>query len=238
MLGTNKIISYKELELITESNQKLINLDSGTLPGFLVMGEKEDSRIFLENFFQSPKNINLSMKNYLLYLTIDILNNIASFLSENIGDTSELISELAYPDLIIEECTTVEKAVSVLTPIIKNTLALRGKIKGAYFEVMLKAMKEIEKSYNNPKFSLISIASFCGMSPAHFSTVFKQNLEECFIKYLTNFRIDKAKTLLKTTNLRSSEIAFKVGYRDAHYFSFAFKKNVGITPIEFRDSSV
>ncbi|MBR5944676.1 MAG: helix-turn-helix transcriptional regulator, partial [Lachnospiraceae bacterium] len=47
-------------------------------------------------------------------------------------------------------------------------------------------------------------------------------------------RLNKAKELLKSSDLRSSQIAFDVGYNDAHYFSYIFKKNVGMTPSEYR----
>jgi two-component system response regulator YesN len=47
-------------------------------------------------------------------------------------------------------------------------------------------------------------------------------------------RINKAKELLRTTALRSSDIAYQVGYNDPHYFSSVFKKNTGLSPIEFR----
>ena len=237
LIGDNIIIAFPELEFITRHNQKLINLNRGNFFEFLIMGKKEDCSTFLVEYFQSPKSINLSIKNYLFYMVIDTLNNIASFISENIGEPTKLIGELAYIDHLLEECTTVEKAVMALTPIMKDALALRGKIRGTYYSVMQSAKKEIEKMYGNSSFSLISIASSCKMSPAHFSTVFKQNMGVSFIKYLVNFRIEKAKKLLKTSSFRSSEIAFKVGYNDAHYFSFSFKKNVGITPTDFRKNS-
>lgn len=236
LLGINKIISYNELELITNKNKKLILLDSGSIFEYIMTGDPENCISFLQQIFKSPKSINLSMNNYLTYITIDTLNKIYEFLSENIGNPEELIPELTYPDSLIEECSSVEKAVTLFYPIVKTTLSLRKKVNNAYYDVIKKAKNEIERKYNDPLFSLVSIASFCNMSPAYFSTIFKQSVNESFIKYLTNLRIEKAKILLKTTSLRSSEISSEVGYNDAHYFSFTFKKNTGITPTEFRNS--
>ena len=56
-----------------------------------------------------------------------------------------------------------------------------------------------------------------------------------FIDYLSHLRIQKAKALLKNSDLRIYEIAEKVGYRDAYYFSAAFKKIVGINPTDYRE---
>ena len=55
-----------------------------------------------------------------------------------------------------------------------------------------------------------------------------------FTQYLTGLRISRAKELLETTELRSFRIAEDVGYNDAHYFSYMFKRSTGMTPSEYR----
>ena len=55
-----------------------------------------------------------------------------------------------------------------------------------------------------------------------------------FIEYVTNKRLEKAKKLLENTNYTISEIAEQVSYEDTNYFSVVFKRNVGITPREYR----
>jgi two-component system response regulator YesN len=74
------------------------------------------------------------------------------------------------------------------------------------------------------------------MSPNHFSSIFSQEMGETFIEYLIGRRMERAKELLRTTQMRSSEIAYQVGYRDPHYFSSTFKKMQGMTPREYRMS--
>ena len=55
-----------------------------------------------------------------------------------------------------------------------------------------------------------------------------------FIEYLINKRMEKAKELLMTTDKKSFEIAYAVGYKDPHYFSYTFKKTTGMTTKEYR----
>ena len=58
-----------------------------------------------------------------------------------------------------------------------------------------------------------------------------------FKAYLNLVRIKEAKQLLKTTTLKNYEIAESIGFDDPSYFNGLFKKIVGMTPNEYRNSS-
>ena len=72
------------------------------------------------------------------------------------------------------------------------------------------------------------------MSPNYLSAVFSQEMGTTFVEYLTTKRMEKARELLRASDLRSGEIAAAVGYKDSHYFSFLFKKTQGCTPRDYR----
>ena len=95
----------------------------------------------------------------------------------------------------------------------------------------------LSRNYANPNLMLQDVAGEVGMSQSHFSTVFAQETGITFTQYLTALRIGKARELLTATSMRSSEIAFAVGYNDAHYFSYLFKKHTGTTPSEYRKAN-
>ena len=88
--------------------------------------------------------------------------------------------------------------------------------------------------YNDPNLMLQDVAKAVNMSNSRFSTVFSQQSGQTFTEYLVYLRMSKAKEMLKTTDLKSSQIAHETGYNDAHYFSYIFKKHVGMTPSEYR----
>lgn len=96
------------------------------------------------------------------------------------------------------------------------------------------------KIYINAHFSkditLVDVSREVDISPYYFSKIFKEETGENFIEYLTNIRIDKAKDLLAETDLSMKEICAQIGYSDPNYFSRAFKKNVGVTPTEYKES--
>ena len=90
-------------------------------------------------------------------------------------------------------------------------------------------------NFSNPNLMLQDVAREVNMSNSRFSTVFSQQSGQTFTEYLVYLRLNKAKELLRTTDVKASQIASEVGYNDSHYFSYIFKKNVGITPTDFRN---
>ncbi len=92
----------------------------------------------------------------------------------------------------------------------------------------------MSQNFNNPNLMLQDVAREVGMSNSRFSTVFSQQTGQTFTEYLIYLRLNKAKELLRTTDTKGSQIAREVGYNDSHYFSYIFKKNVGMTPSEYR----
>ena len=88
--------------------------------------------------------------------------------------------------------------------------------------------------FTDPNLMLQDVAKAVGMSNSRFSTVFSQQTGQTFTEYLIYLRLNKAKEMLRTTGIKSSQIARESGYNDSHYFSYIFKKNVGITPSEYR----
>ncbi len=92
----------------------------------------------------------------------------------------------------------------------------------------------MSQNYSNPNLMLSDVAKAVNMSKSRFSTVFSQHSGMTFTEYLIHLRLNKAKELLRTTNIKSSQIALETGYNDSHYFSYIFKKNTGITPSEYR----
>ncbi len=91
----------------------------------------------------------------------------------------------------------------------------------------------IERHYVEP-ISVNDIADFCGLSRNHFGRIFKNWTGKSPQKYLTDFRMKKAIELMRSTDLLLSEIAIKVGYPNALYFSKVFHRTFGVAPRTYR----
>ncbi|TVR69278.1 MAG: response regulator [Spirochaetaceae bacterium] len=95
----------------------------------------------------------------------------------------------------------------------------------------------IRENYHRPDLSLQMVCSALAVSKSYLSPIFKSHTGMTFVEYLTAVRIREAEALLGRTDLKVYEIAEKVGYRDAHYFSLTFRKQAGVSPSEYREQS-
>lgn len=95
------------------------------------------------------------------------------------------------------------------------------------------AKQYIQQNYMKP-ISLEEVSGFVGFNATYFSTLFKKESGSNFVDYLTEIRMNKAKDLLRETNLNIAVICEQVGYNDLKHFTKSFTKNTGIKPNEYR----
>lgn len=100
--------------------------------------------------------------------------------------------------------------------------------------IVAKAKAYINANYHK-EISLDDVSREVNISPYYFSKIFKEETGKNFIEYVTEIRMEKAKELLQSSTLSMKEICGEVGYADPNYFSRTFKKNVGLTPTEYKE---
>ena len=100
-----------------------------------------------------------------------------------------------------------------------------------------RALRYLEEHFSDPDLSLKDLARQAALSDNHFCTVFAQEVGQTFVEYLTALRMRRACRLLKQTSLLTSEVGYRVGYNDPHYFSALFKRRMGISPRAYRRRS-
>ena len=103
----------------------------------------------------------------------------------------------------------------------------------ATLKLINQAKAFIEMHYQEPSLSVEMICQELHISPAYFSTIFKKEVGESYVSYLTDLRLKKALELLKDTTDKTYVIAEKVGYSEPNYFSYVFKKKFGVAPSKY-----
>ncbi|MDO4260934.1 MAG: response regulator [Eubacteriales bacterium] len=101
-------------------------------------------------------------------------------------------------------------------------------------QLVTKAQAYIQENFQKD-LSLDEVSRQLDLSPYYFSKLFKEETGSNFVEYVTNLRICRAKELLAQDGLSMKEICSRVGYSDPNYFSRIFKKNLGMTPTEYRE---
>ena len=98
-----------------------------------------------------------------------------------------------------------------------------------------KAMSVVDKHIGNEEFRVDDFASEMGLSSVVLNRKFKMIIGETPSVFIRNHRLRKAAMMLKTTDLSVSEIAYLVGFSQAHYFIKCFKELYGDTPKNYRN---
>jgi len=233
--GKFKIIGIDDIEEDASRKDPIIRFDQLSLFEFLKFGEKTKTEAFLDEYLKNIGASSLKTSIYIYYVYIDIVLAAAKFLDEIGGDNDILAPEIKDMENTVSRIASMEELKTGLIQVLEKVFICRNNIKkDKYSNVIEKAKLYIKDNYTDPDISLISVANCVSISPNHFSALFKQKVGQTFIDYLTSTRIKKAMELLKTTSFKISEIAYDVGYNDAHYFSYMFKKITGYTPKDYK----
>lgn len=204
------------------------------LQKFLSNGLLEATENFVKDYFYAIGQEPLESLVFRNYVTLNVRFSVMSFLKE-IGCDTRTLEQEDTEDVLSESSKSLENAIAYAEKIISQAIALRDQNSGNKNRSILKtAVDFIDSHYMEEDMSLNKAANAANVSANHFSALFSQNMGQTFIEYLTNLRMNKAKEYLRCTSMRSSEIAGEIGYKDAHYFSYLFKKTQGMTPSDYR----
>lgn len=205
--------------------------DRRIIQDFLHNGSREDVVGFVQDFFDELGSSAADSNIFRQYIVMDAYFCVIDHL-ESLGFKRNEIETL---DTTSDIMMNRESCIAYLTRIMDQAVTLREEVSsGKNQDTVKKVLRFIDENYADEELSLNSLASHVGFSPNHLSMIFSQVMGVTFSKYLTDFRMNKAKELLRTTDMRSSEISLEVGYKDPHYFSFLFKKTQGLTPTQYR----
>lgn len=153
-------------------------------------------------------------------------------------------SKLHIPDFYENDSVTVLEYISKDKNLFELHQLLTEKIKllfssiGDYKEenpAVFTIKEFISKNYKNESLSVKDISEHVYLSSTYVCTLFKNETGKTLNQYLTEYRIEKAKDMLRDPKYKISDISAKVGYSDGNYFGKTFKKIVELSPSEYRE---
>jgi AraC family transcriptional regulator len=98
----------------------------------------------------------------------------------------------------------------------------------------LRTVEDHVREKLDEEISVETMAELAGLSPFHFSRVFKQSTGMSPLQFVTRERITRAQQLIRETSLSLIEVGLEVGYASPSHFSKVFRRVAGVTPTAFR----
>lgn len=206
-------------------------IDRAKMQEFLRTGDLDEVIYFVDEFFGKLDGGAMKSRIFRQYITMDAYFSIVDFL-KGLGLQKD---EIEAPDQDSSILQDEKNSMDYIVRIMEKALVLREKkASSRYEDVVSEVIHYIEDNYAQEELSLNLLASHVNFSPNHLSMIFSQQTGQTLIRYLTDYRMNRAKELLRCSSKKSSVISMEVGYKDPHYFSYLFKKTQGMTPTQYR----
>lgn len=239
-LGSNCVIFYKDLNsffkyadysALTEKQKLLVDsVKAGNLEAV-----DKDFRALSETVNSLGSADKEYVKNF-YFNTISLINSIRVSLSASDKQENEVTLANLYK--LIEKCDNLSDLNAVLEDATRQTVAKVNEFNNNNMKLLMrKAVDYLAKHYAE-QITLNQVADKLYVSNFYLSRMFKKELGINFIDYLNDLRIEKAKELLSDARYKTYEVAEAVGVPNSHYFSKLFRKHVGMTASEYRESAI
>ena len=167
--------------------------------------------------------------------TMEIVSGYFKFCSNNSLDFNEMSGNV--PTLYQKVSQMDESALTswIIGMSLKISEQLKNARNSTSRRLVTEAQNIVRERYMESEITLDDVCSALGVSNSYFSSIFKKEMGKSFISYLTDYRMDIAAEMILNTTEKSYTIAEKVGYLDANYFSYVFKKRFGMSPSKYRN---
>ena len=172
--------------------------------------------------------------NYFDYAQMAIKIGVEDYILKPISksDVLEIVTKLVYLLQLDKKNMETER---LLQQILKRKTVNENSSKNDYRELI---QNVLEKNYSDSQFSLVVLSEKLNLSQGYLSVIFKKFFGIPFQDYLLQKRMEKAKILLLTTELKNYEIAEQIGFEDVNYFGMKFKRYCGLSTKQYKEQVI
>lgn len=185
------------------------------------------------------ENILNKFKEYMLFADYQHIKEWCLKLFLAISDSADKINTIHIKYNTLEKIGSCDN-LNEMIKLIENSIELKNKETAQTLSKTETFISEItnviEEHYRNPDFCMQYVIDIYSYSSSYFGKKFKDEFGVTFNKYLIDKRLHLAMKLLKETTYTNRKIAHLCGFNSENYFMTVFKKNIGITPKEYKQS--
>lgn len=237
ILGNNRVIWIEDVE--TRANRMLDydELTQQSLIRTIKLGTVQELREAVDGLFAGLDTAQVSTQDYQIFL-LEIITSILRVAKEAGRGTAELFGSGLSSLTAMNKFNSVDEAKQWIIDLctrIMDSIALERQ--SSYKQLIDQAKEYIRDHYAEYDISIGKVCQHLHISTGYFSSIFKKELKMTFVSYLLQIRLEAAKELLRSTELKAFEIAERIGFTDPNYFSFCFRKKYGISPKEYKNSA-
>ncbi|WP_051506804.1 response regulator transcription factor [Saccharibacillus sacchari] len=134
----------------------------------------------------------------------------------------------------IIDCTQEYELRGVLLGYLHDYLEAQSKKSDSVHAAIRKIIAHIEENHLMHE-TVRELAARFRLNPSYLSVLFKKETGQTLSEFVQNIRVKKAKELLGNSETKIYEAAEQMGFQNAAYFTSWFKKNVGVSPQDFKN---
>ena len=191
--------------------------------------------LLLENIFKFIKEKRLSLE-YVYIVVMGLVSLCFSYIYEIGKNVDQIFDRDFSPYTEIKSKGSLDSLYQWSRLLFQTVLDLwdEGRLKKS--KIMADNVREyIDANYHDSSLSVEGIANVIYMNSSYLRKIFKKELNMSVNDYIVDVRLQKARELIGSGNIKLSGISERVGYNDAGYFSKSFKKKFGISPSEYEN---
>lgn len=226
-VGSNSIIDYITVPKTMNSALVISNEDIEKILEAVKENDFPAAKKILDNFFEKVKknpSIDIeSLKDVVLEMSIMILR----LHFKNVEEINEMYGRKVVPSNELKKLENIEGIESWTRDIVRKMFETPAYDDNKSYVTLIK--EKIQREYNQ-FLTAEGVAEEMHISPYYLMHLFKDEVGMTFNQYLTKVRIDKATEMIQSGNYKVYEIAEAIGYKDAAYFSYIYKKVTGHSP--------
>jgi len=237
-LGVNCVIFYNDLaSFFKYTDYSELTDKQKLLIDNVKAGNPKEVGESLKALTEAVNSLGNSDKEYIknfYFNTISLINSIRSSVTYGQKQTDEIALTNLYR--MVEKCDNLSDLNAVLENAAEQTVAKVHEFNNNNMKLLMRRAVDYIESHYAEEVTLNQVAEKLYVSNFYLSRMFKKELGVNFIDYLNELRIEKAKILLSDAKYKTYEVAEAVGVPNSHYFSKLFRKYVGMTASEYRES--
>lgn len=223
-LDPGTYVFFDDFPVVNEASFPLLSFEQA----LDALNEQEAENIIREVWHGNHEHV----KDIKVHPLLPYLLKLLTFIDRSASRGSPLPDRFLH-DLQALPQTNHDDQLGSLIQIMRNMVHAQKDFQNTFTPIVRRALDIIAVNYDK-NINLKTISEQLNINPSYFGQLFRSETGQHFVDYLTSLRMRAACNYLTNTDLKIGEIIASIGIAQQSYFNRLFKKEYGVTPLEYR----